>query len=90
MAKHGLKASKSKKGKRKVTDNVNATQHGPDAMDTSSKDLPSIPFEESEPLAYSDPKTHYHIASSTRYYLNVQQWLGKHANDPALKVFIGH
>jgi hypothetical protein len=90
MAERGLWASKTKKGKQKVTDRINTTQHGPDATMTSSKDLPSVSFDESELLAYSDPKAHYHIAGSTRYYLNVQQWLGRHADDPALKVFISH
>ncbi|KAG2149213.1 hypothetical protein DEU56DRAFT_729456, partial [Suillus clintonianus] len=38
--------------------------------------------------AYSDPKAHYHIASSTRYFLNVQQWLGRHSEDRALEDFL--
>jgi len=53
---------------------------------SSADDSPMVPFEESEPLAYSDPNTHYHIATSTRYFLNLPQWLSKHAGDAALQV----
>ncbi|KAG1811133.1 uncharacterized protein BJ212DRAFT_1579186 [Suillus subaureus] len=80
--KHKL-PSKSKKGKAKVTDKRQCH-----TANNLSKDLPSIPFEASEPLAYSDPKAHYHIASSTRYFLNVQQWLGRHSEDRALEDFL--
>jgi hypothetical protein len=72
---------KSKKGKAKTTGMVQ--RHTAAQL----KDLPSITFEESEPLAFSDPKAHYHVATSTRYFLNVPQWLGRNANDPALEVF---
>ncbi|KAG2348745.1 hypothetical protein BDR05DRAFT_980136 [Suillus weaverae] len=47
-----------------------------------------IPFEAAEPLAYSDPMSHYHISNGTRYHLNLPQWLIKHANDPALYDFL--
>lgn len=75
--------SKSKKGKAKVTDKRQCH-----TANNLSKDLPSIPFEASEPLAYSNPKAHYHIASSTRYFLNVHQWLGRHSEDRALEGFL--
>jgi hypothetical protein len=80
LAEHEL-PSKSKRGKAKV---IHKRQRH--TANNLSKDLPSIPFEASEPLAYSDPKAHYHIASSTRYFLNVQQWLGRHPEDRALEV----
>ncbi|KAG1883124.1 hypothetical protein F4604DRAFT_1576295 [Suillus subluteus] len=47
-----------------------------------------IPFKASEPLAYSDPTSHYHISNGTRYHLNLPQWLQKHGNDPALDNFL--
>ncbi|KAG1871097.1 hypothetical protein C8R48DRAFT_596433 [Suillus tomentosus] len=73
LAKHHVLPAKSKKGK------TSRREH---------HDLPSVPFEESEPLAYSDPKAHYHIASSTRYFLNMPQWLGRHLDDRVLENFL--
>jgi hypothetical protein len=49
-------------------------------------DAPALRFEDSEPLPYSDPLCHYHISSSTRYYVNIYNWLANHKSDPALKV----
>ena len=50
-------------------------------------DAPALRFEDSEPLPYSDPLSHYHISSSTRYHINIYNWLGRHARDDlALKV----
>jgi hypothetical protein len=50
-------------------------------------DAPALRFEDSEPLPYSDPLSHYHIeSSSTRYHINIYNWLGKHESDPAIKV----
>jgi hypothetical protein len=70
--------SKLKKGK-----STAALKH----TTTADQDaLLHIPFEASEPLAYSDPTSHHHISNGTRYHLNLPWWLQKHGNDPALDV----
>ncbi|OJA13561.1 hypothetical protein AZE42_10057, partial [Rhizopogon vesiculosus] len=48
-------------------------------------DAPALRFEDSESLPYSDPLCHYHISSSTRYHVNIYNWLANHKSDPALK-----
>ena len=51
-----------------------------------SVDSPSLQFDESEPLPYSDPKDHYHISTTTRYFIHLCRWLGEYSDDPALAV----
>ena len=53
---------------------------------TRPADSPSLQFDESEPLPYSDPKDHYHIGTTTRYFVHIGRWLGGHSDDPALAV----
>ena len=53
---------------------------------TQQHDALALHFEDSEPLPYSDPQSHYHISSSTRYHINIYNWIGKHSGDPALIV----
>lgn len=80
MARAEHNNSKSEKGK-------STTVRKPGHTTTAGEDAPfHMPFEASEPLAYSDPTSHYHISNGTRYHLNLPRWLIKHANDPALDV----
>jgi hypothetical protein len=51
-----------------------------------SSDAPSLHFEDSEQLPFTDPCAHYHISTRVRYFLNIPQWLRKNANDPAFTV----
>ena len=41
-----------------------------------------------EKLAYTSPEERYHISSSTRYPVNLFQWLKKNQNDPITKVLL--
>ncbi|KAF4611550.1 hypothetical protein D9613_004494 [Agrocybe pediades] len=48
-----------------------------------------VPFNESEPLPFTRPEDHHHIANTQRYHENIYKWLyGKHEDDPALKNFL--
>src|ERR1700722_1526279 len=49
---------------------------------------PSLTFQESDPLPYTDPSTHYHISQSPKHHENIASWLGRNAGDPAIKVSI--
>jgi hypothetical protein len=51
-----------------------------------SPDAPALRFEDSEPLPYSDPQSHYHISTSTHYHVNIYKWLAQHEADPTLNV----
>lgn len=53
---------------------------------TVSSDAPSLRFEDSDQLPFTDPHAHYHISTGVRHYLNISQWLRKNANDPAFTV----
>ncbi|KAG2342173.1 hypothetical protein BDR05DRAFT_976596 [Suillus weaverae] len=55
-------------------------------LQLSSPDAPALHFEDSEPLPYSDPHSHYHISTSTRYHVNIYKWLRQHESDPTLNV----
>jgi hypothetical protein len=46
----------------------------------------SLTFADHEPLPFTSPKDHHHIADSQRYPEDITQWLGKNCHDPALKV----
>jgi len=45
-----------------------------------------LPFENSEPLPYTEPEAHYHVSASQRYGITMRGWIGKHLSDPALDV----
>ncbi|KIL55287.1 hypothetical protein M378DRAFT_173752, partial [Amanita muscaria Koide BX008] len=47
---------------------------------------PTLRFQDAEKLPYSDPQTKYHIASDTKYKVNVYQWPGD--EDPGLRNFL--
>jgi hypothetical protein len=49
-------------------------------------DAPSLRFEDSEQLPFTDPCAHYHISTGVRHFLNIPQWLRKNASDPAFAV----
>ena len=51
-----------------------------------SVDSPSLQFDKSEPLPYLDPKDHYHIGTTTRYFIHLGWWLGEYSDDPVLAV----
>jgi len=53
---------------------------------TVSLDAPSLCFEDSKKLPFTDPRAHYHISTGVRHFLNIPQWLRKNANDPAFTV----
>jgi hypothetical protein len=46
----------------------------------------SLEFTDSDPLLYTSPKDHHHISDSQRYHEDINRWLTKHRNDPAVKV----
>lgn len=49
-------------------------------------EMPSLRFEESERLPYTDPRVHYHISTEARHFLGLSQWLRKNEGDPAFTV----
>ncbi|KAH7877053.1 uncharacterized protein C8R40DRAFT_1168980 [Lentinula edodes] len=49
---------------------------------------PSLSFDDSDPLPFTDPTTHYHISSSTRFSENIVTWLGDLQYDPAFTNFL--
>ncbi|TFY53971.1 hypothetical protein EVG20_g9898 [Dentipellis fragilis] len=67
---------KNQKGNRKTTQ--------PENQDS----LPSVGFEAEDPLAYTSPKDHYHMSTTTRHQLSLTRWLRLHAADPAFKHFL--
>ncbi|KAF9544901.1 hypothetical protein CPC08DRAFT_620758, partial [Agrocybe pediades] len=48
----------------------------------------TIPFHDSEPLPYTDPEAHHHIAKGQHYHENIYRWLHENEDDPALKNFL--
>jgi hypothetical protein len=42
--------------------------------------------DDSEPLPYTDPKDHYHMAKSTKNTVRINQWLRQNEGDPAFDV----
>ncbi|KAG2046721.1 hypothetical protein BDR06DRAFT_898681 [Suillus hirtellus] len=51
-----------------------------------SSDAPSLRFEDSEQLPFTDPRAHYHISTGVRHFVDIAQWLKKNVNDPAFTV----
>ncbi|KAJ3803937.1 hypothetical protein F5876DRAFT_24543, partial [Lentinula aff. lateritia] len=49
---------------------------------------PSLSFDNSDPLPFTDPTTHYQISSSTRFSENIVTWLGDLQYDPAFTNFL--
>lgn len=58
------------------------------AKDTSANRCKenSLNFTDSEPLPFTAPKVYHHISESKRFYVDLTQWLGNNAGDPATKV----
>ena len=48
----------------------------------------SLAFTNNEPLPFTPPKLHHQISESKRFYVDLTQWLGDNAGDPAIKVWI--
>ncbi|KAG2112868.1 hypothetical protein DEU56DRAFT_749217, partial [Suillus clintonianus] len=59
-----------------------------EVMKADAANMPSLRFEDSEQLPYTDPRAHYHISSGVRHYLRLSQWLGKNESDPAFVGFL--
>jgi hypothetical protein len=55
---------------------------------TDATEMPSLRFEDSERLPYTDPQAHYHIANGSRHFLCISQWLRKNEGDPAFTVSV--
>jgi hypothetical protein len=53
---------------------------------TDTAEMPSLRFEDSERLPYTDPQVHYHISNGTRHFLGLSRWLRKNEGDPAFTV----
>lgn len=51
--------------------------------------VPSVPFEESDPLPKTPPELRYHISSTTRLKDNIFRWVDFHEQngDEAVKVY---
>jgi len=58
------------------------------ADDSHSQNLPTVSFEEHEPLPPTLPTQHHHISIDTRQKVQLSQWLYKNRDDPALLVSI--
>lgn len=56
-------------------------------LNDNSDNLPTVPFEENEPLPPTLPTQHYHISNDTRQKLQLSLWLQKNKDDPAIQVF---
>jgi len=78
-------AEASPYGKKGRDKQVSGKQKGK-VLQLSSPDAPALHFEDSEPLPYSDPQSHYHISTGTRYPVNIYKWLRQHVSDPAFNV----
>jgi hypothetical protein len=51
-------------------------------------DLPTVPFEEHEPLPPILPSQHHQLSTDTRQRVQIIQWLDKNSADPAIFVSI--
>ena len=58
----------------------------PDPQVLENIGLPSVLFEQSDPLPSTPPEVHHHILNTQKFYKNIPQWLDLYDGDLALIV----
>lgn len=61
-----------------------STASVPPVVHTST--LPTLGFDDEDPLPLTPPHAHHHISTTQKYPLRLQEWLMDHADDPATRV----
>ncbi|KZV72799.1 hypothetical protein PENSPDRAFT_750617 [Peniophora sp. CONT] len=54
----------------------------------AKSDSPSLRFQDSEPLPFTEPHDHHHIARSQNFPVDIDNWLYKNRTDPAFKGYL--
>ncbi|VDC05387.1 unnamed protein product [Peniophora sp. CBMAI 1063] len=54
----------------------------------AKSDSPSLRFQDSEPLSFTEPHEHHHIAHSQNFAVDMNSWLHRNRADPAFHGFL--